>query len=61
MKSLAAFSQLSRTLPHSEAESLGYSASLFFSADGTTLFYGNNIDGKDGKSKIAFAKIKIHE
>ncbi|MBQ5601804.1 MAG: exo-alpha-sialidase [Clostridia bacterium] len=55
------FEAIDNPLHNSEAERLGYSASLLFSADGTTLFYGNNIDGKDGKSKIAFAKIKIHE
>ena len=55
------FEAIDNPLPHSDGESLGYSASLFFSADGKTLFYGNNVDGKDGKSKIAFAKIEIHE
>ncbi len=55
------FEAIDNPLPYSGSESLGYSASLFFSADGTTLFYGNNVDGVGGKSKIAFAKIKIHE
>lgn len=55
------FESIDNPLPYSDAESLGYSASLFFSADGKTLFYGNNVDGKGGKSKIVFAKIKIHE
>ncbi|MBR3715692.1 MAG: exo-alpha-sialidase [Clostridia bacterium] len=55
------FEAIDNPLPYSGKESLGYSASLFFSADGTTLFYGNNVDGKGEKSKIAFAKIKIYE
>ena len=55
------FESIDNPLPHSDAESLGYSASLFFTTDGSTLFYGNNVDGEDGKSKIVFAKIKIHE
>ena len=55
------FEAIDNPLPYSGTESLGYSASLFFSADGTTLFYGNNVDGVSGKSKIAFAKIKIYE
>ncbi len=42
---------------------LGYSASLFFSEDGTTLYYSNTIDRGDNseKGRIEFAKIKIRE
>ncbi len=37
----------------------GYSASLFFSADGRTLYYANTTDNGGGKAKIEFAKIKL--
>ncbi|MBE6608639.1 MAG: exo-alpha-sialidase [Ruminococcaceae bacterium] len=55
------FNVIENPLPHSADNGLGYSASLFFSSDGATLFYANNVDGKGGKSKIAFAKIKLYE
>ena len=54
------FEAIENPLPYKDEPSLGYSATLFFSADGSTLFYGNNVDGHiDGKSKIAFARIRI--
>ncbi len=44
-------------------DGLGYSASLFFSEDGTTLYYSNTIDRGDDskKGRIEFARIKIRE
>lgn len=55
------FVALENPLPHPEDTGYGYSASLFFSEDGKTLFYANNVEGKNGKSKIEFAKIKLCE
>lgn len=42
-------------------ERCGYSPSLFFSPDGTTLYYVNNPPCFDSTYKIAVAKIKISE
>ncbi len=42
-------------------ERCGYSPSLFFSADGTTLYYANNPPCFDATYKISVAKIKIAE
>ena len=39
----------------------GYSPSLFFSEDGTTLFYVNNPPCYESTYKIAVAKIRVSE
>lgn len=42
-------------------ERCGYSPSLFFSSDGTTLYYANNPPCYDSTYKISVAKIRISE
>lgn len=42
-------------------ERCGYSPSLFFSADGSTLYYANNPPCFDATYKITVAKIKLSE
>lgn len=52
------FEAVENPLPYTDGRG-GYSASLFLSADGKTLFYANNVDGKGEKSRIDFARIEI--
>ena len=52
------FEAVDNPLPHTDGRG-GYSASLFLSADGKTIFYANNVDGKGEKSRIDFARIGI--
>ena len=42
-------------------EKCGYSTSLFFSEDGTTLYYANNPPCYESTYKITVAKIRIPE
>ncbi|MBQ8742580.1 MAG: exo-alpha-sialidase [Clostridia bacterium] len=54
------FETIDNPLPHGSGTNLGYSASLFFSTDGSILFYGNNVEGiYPEKSQIDFAMIRI--
>lgn len=52
------FEAVENPLPHTDGRG-GYSASLFLSADGKTLYYANNVDGRGEKSRIDFARIGI--
>lgn len=52
------FEAVENPLPYTDGRG-GYSASLFPSADGKTVFYANNVDGTGEKSRIAFARIVI--
>ena len=47
--------------PNEPFERCGYSPSLFFSEDGSTLYYANNPPCYDSTYKISVAKIKISE
>lgn len=55
------FELVKNPLEYSGRNGLGYSASLFFSADGKTLYYANTIDDESNeeKAKIDFARIRI--
>lgn len=52
------FEAVENPLPYTDGRG-GYSASLFLSADRKTVYYTNNVDGTQGKSRIAFARIRI--
>ena len=52
------FEAMENPLPYTDGRG-GYSASFCLSADGRTLYYANNVDGKGDKSRIAFARIRI--
>lgn len=55
------FELVKNPLAYSSRNGLGYSASLFFSADGKTLYYANTIDDESNeeKAKIDFVRIRI--
>ncbi|MBQ2812717.1 MAG: hypothetical protein IJE63_05635, partial [Clostridia bacterium] len=46
---------------HDPYERCGYSPALFFSEDGTTLYYANNPPCYASSYKISVAKIRIGE
>ncbi len=52
------FEALDNPLPYTDGRG-GYSASLFLSADGKTVYYANNVDSVRDKSRIALARIRI--
>lgn len=55
------FAPVDNPLPYSlsPCERCGYSPSLFFSPDGSTLYYANSVPCYDAGYKISVAKIKI--
>ncbi len=53
------FELVENPLNYPNENGYGYSASLFFSADGKTLYYANTTDNGKGKAKIEFVKIGI--
>ena len=56
------FEVIDNPIPYSDSCIMGgYSSSLFFSKDGSTLFYSTAVENSGGKAKIVFKKIKIHE
>lgn len=56
------FAPIDNPIPYSfDCGRCGYSPSLFFSSDGTTLYYVNNPPCFDTTYKITVAKIKISE
>ncbi len=56
------FAPVDNPIPYSldPYERCGYSPSLFFSPDGTTLYYANNPPCFESSCKITVAKIKLH-
>ena len=53
------FELVENPLNYPNENGYGYSASLFFSSDGKTLYYANTTDNGKGKAKIEFVKIGI--